>query len=395
MGNERVNKVLEILTGNISETTDDFKSKSTMRAIMKALLGREPEEAQDATQGGTQIRNFGYSTENLRKNVVDYNEKWSVHYSRPYQTGKLQKPIVKVWRKIMAPVLRPLFERQSEYNAAMARSVNELTTFSEINNDFMNYQNGINRNLVNENRELKAKLAELEKRLGDLENHEEDLLDYKAFEDNFRGEEAAIRDNLKWYLPYFEGKDVIYDIGCGRGEFLELLMGAGLKPVGIDNYPPFIEECLRKGLNVLEADGVKFIADCKANSADAIMLSQVAEHLPKNGLISVVNNGYKALKEGGCLIMETPNPLCLSIYRNAFYTDPTHSRPVHPQYLEFLFKQAGFKEVKIVYTEPSRIEYRLPLLEAPAPNLAQFNDGINVLSDILFGSQDYTIIGIK
>lgn len=48
-------------------------------------------------------------------------------------------------------------------------------------------------------------------------------IDYFDFENYFRGSKDAIKENQKQYVPYFEGKKNVLDLGCGRGEFLELL----------------------------------------------------------------------------------------------------------------------------------------------------------------------------
>ena len=94
-------------------------------------------------------------------------------------------------------------------------------------------------------------------------------------------------------------------------------------------------------------------------------------------------------------MIETPNPTCVSTYLNSFYLDPTHNNPIHPKTLKFFLQQAGFSNIKIVFNEQSRIPYRLPLLEVENANLAEFNDGINFLSDVIFGCQDYAIIAEK
>ena len=46
---------------------------------------------------------------------------------------------------------------------------------------------------------------------------------YLGFEDRFRGSEDEIRRRLADYVPLFEGASDVLDIGCGRGEFLDLL----------------------------------------------------------------------------------------------------------------------------------------------------------------------------
>ena len=126
------------------------------------------------------------------------------------------------------------------------------------------------------------------------------------------------------------------------------------------------------------------------------MCSQVVEHLTTDQILSLCNLTYKKLQSNSYIIIETPNPTSLSIYTNWFYVDPSHIKPIHPKTLEYFLKKAGFNDIQVVYTEQSKVGYRLPLLDSQnINNISDFNDGINLLSDIIFGSQDYAIIARK
>lgn len=221
-------------------------------------------------------------------------------------------------------------------------------------------------------------------------------INYFKFENNFRGTRNSIKNFQLNYINYYIGKDKIIDVGCGRGEFLELLKEHNISAIGVDLYEEFVEYCKHKGLNAVYGDGIKYIQNLDNESIEGIFASQVAEHLQTEQLVTFCNESYKKLKTGCYFIMETPNPTSLSIYMNAFYIDPSHVKPVHPKTLEFLLKEAGFRDIRIEYTEASKPKYKLPLLNAEnITNLSEFNDGINLLSDIIFGSQDYAIIAKK
>jgi len=45
---------------------------------------------------------------------------------------------------------------------------------------------------------------------------------YRGFEDTFRGAEEFIRERQRPYLDLLAGRSPVLDLGCGRGEFLEL-----------------------------------------------------------------------------------------------------------------------------------------------------------------------------
>ncbi len=64
--------------------------------------------------------------------------------------------------------------------------------------------------------------------------NEYDCIDYFDFENHFRGSREAIKNVQRQYIKYFEGRNNILDLGCGRGEFLELLQECQIN--AIDNF---------------------------------------------------------------------------------------------------------------------------------------------------------------
>lgn len=234
-----------------------------------------------------------------------------------------------------------------------------------------------------------------------VQNTEKDMdiytgIDYFDFENHFRGSRKEIKDAVSAYIPYFKQKDHVLDLGCGRGEFLELLKENGISGIGVDNYEEFVAYCKAKELNAVCEDALNYLMKSENNSVGGIFASQLIEHLTNEKLLKLCCLAYEKLEAGGYLVLETPNPMCLSIYMNAFYIDPSHQKPVHPKTMEYILKREGFQEIEILFTEKSKSSYRLPLLVSETvQNLSEFNDGINLLSDLLFGSQDYAIIAKK
>lgn len=221
-------------------------------------------------------------------------------------------------------------------------------------------------------------------------------IDYFDFENHFRGSCQDIKNRQAIYIPYFMNKHMVLDLGCGRGEFLELLKENGITSLGIDHYEEFADYCRAKDLNAIYADAIQYLSSQKDNSLGGIFAAQLIEHLSKDHLIFLCHLAYEKLEQGSFLIMETPNPMCLSIYTNSFYIDPSHQKPIHPKMMEYLLKREGFRTVEILYTEQSKSGYRLPLLKSDdIENLSEFNKGIDVLSDLLFGSEDYAMIAQK
>ena len=229
-----------------------------------------------------------------------------------------------------------------------------------------------------------------------IEPDEKDRMDYFLFENKFRGTLKEIRENQIQYLKYYSGKKNVLDIGAGRGEFLELLNENNISNKGIDVYQDFVDYCQEKGLDVENADALSYIKSLENNVLGGIFMSQVAEHLDNNYLFDLIEESYRKLENGAYFIAETPNPRVLSIFTNSFYLDPTHVKPVHPETFKFILEYVGFKEVSILYTKNSKIPHELPMLNGSSiENLQEFNDGINLLNELLFGSQDYAVIARK
>ncbi len=219
-------------------------------------------------------------------------------------------------------------------------------------------------------------------------------IDYFDFENHFRGSIDSIKKAQEIYLDYFKDKKNVLDIGCGRGEFLALMKDNGINAQGVDIYAPYADYCNMKGLKAVQGDGVAFLSE--QSDVDGIFVGQVVEHLKTAEIIRLCNTAYEKLSEGGCIVIETPNPTSLAIYTNAFYIDPSHVKPVHPLTMKYLLEKAGFKSVEIIFTESSRPQMEIPPLKSfGEEDNKEFNDAMQKVSQMLFGSQDYAVVAVK
>lgn len=219
------------------------------------------------------------------------------------------------------------------------------------------------------------------------------IIDYFDFENHFRGSQDIIKENQKQYLKYFSKAGIIVDVGCGRGEFLQLLKEAGYKGIGVDVYQEYVDYCQMNKLNVTQGDGIQFLSELE-EKVEGIFVGQVVEHLSLEKLVELCNISYQKLKDGGCAIFETPNPTSLSIYTNAFYMDPSHVKPVHPLTLQYFLQNAGFDDTQILFTESSKVKINIPKIDVGKES-QEFNDAMDKIGQMLFGSQDYAIIARK
>jgi len=209
---------------------------------------------------------------------------------------------------------------------------------------------------------------------------------YRAFEEKHRGSRELIKSRLKTYLPFvLPFKDIyeecnMLDIGCGRGEWLELMSENGFIATGVDLDDGMLEACKELALNVINNDALLALKKLPNESQVVVSGFHVAEHLPFEVLLDVVKESIRVLKPGGLLILETPNAENIYVGTLGFYTDPTHIRPIYNELLIFMMEYCGYNRNKI-----------LRLQEAPELHKRKIT-----LSDVYGGaSPDYAVIAQK
>jgi SAM-dependent methyltransferase len=175
---------------------------------------------------------------------------------------------------------------------------------------------------------------------------------YSAFETQYRGTRELIKDRLKVYLQFVvplaqtSPHLPVHDLGCGRGEWLELLQEQRVPAHGIDLDPLVIKTCQQLQFSVSQADALAHLKVQADNSLLVVSAFHVAEHLPFADLQALYAQALRVLAPGGLFILETPNPENLAVGTANFYLDPTHLRPLPFQILTFLAQQSGFARVK-------------------------------------------------
>jgi len=176
---------------------------------------------------------------------------------------------------------------------------------------------------------------------------------YASFEDYFRGPEEEIRERQRAYLQLLEGRKRILDVGCGRGEFLELMRQAGIEAEGIDIDPAMIEHCRGKGLdNARIGDGTGYLEGVPDYSLGAVFAAQVIEHLPYEQLVRFLRAAREKLEPGGLLVLESVNPHAPQGMKH-FWIDPTHCHPLFPETVIALCGLTGFAGAFVWYPQGS------------------------------------------
>lgn len=320
-------------------------------------------------------------------NLWDVSSYDNIHSHRK-TLGKIIVFIKKVIRKSIFWYIDPIVQQQNEFNSFATRTLNSMNVkLNNMENEIQNIKKDYNNKLENYNNILENYNNRLEK----IEQKDKISFDYVKFEDKYRGSQEEIKDRLLEYLKYFEGKHNVLDIGCGRGEFLQILKENNIEAKGIDINNDMLLLCKEKNLNVKNMDALAYLNSLEDNSLGGIMLTQVIEHMDPNYLIQLVSLAYKKLKPEAYFVAETINPQSLIVFTEAYFMDLSHIRMIHPYTIKFLLDNEGFTESNINYL--SRVsDLRIPeVSELPT----EFNKAIDKLNDVVYGYRDYAIIGRK
>jgi 2-polyprenyl-3-methyl-5-hydroxy-6-metoxy-1,4-benzoquinol methylase len=237
---------------------------------------------------------------------------------------------------------------------------------------------------------LRERIAALETREARREFHP--WYGNDRFEEVFRGDREHLRQIYRDLAEWFVGSDPVLDIGCGRGEFLELLAEFGVVASGIEVDPELVTKARARNLEVEHNDALARLSSETDTALGGISLIQVVEHLTAQEVVDLVALAATKIRPGGRMLIETVNPQSLFVFAYSLYIDPTHARPVHPAYLEFLVREAGFATVEIQWRSPTPSEQ---VLEESSEEDAVHNRNVARLNRLLFGPQDYALLAVR
>ena len=237
---------------------------------------------------------------------------------------------------------------------------------------------------------------------------------YVGFEDCFRGTPEAIGARLAEYAKHFAGASDVLDVGCGRGEFLDLLKARGITARGIDVNEEMVEICRGRGLKVDVADALAYLRAQPNESLGGLLAAQVVEHLEPAYLVQFLETVHHKLRPGARLVLETINPACWVAFFESYIRDITHVRPLHPDTLKYLVVASGFHDVDVQFRSPIEESGKLERLAAPVasgpggPGVSDaaglraltdltraFNANMDRLNERIFTYLDYAIIATR
>jgi len=275
---------------------------------------------------------------------------------------------------------------EAEYSNVKTLLINFITLEKSLERLIQSMENKTGTPGTTDDNETLNRLKEIKEQLSPYQ--------YSDFEQRFRGDEGSVKEKLKKYLPIFVSADRILDLGCGRGEFLELMRQGGKEAEGIDISLSMLRIAEEKGLKCQKCDALHYLRQKEDDSLGGIFSAQVIEHLQPEYLRDVVLESFRVLEKGGPMVLETVNPLSLFALSNIYFLDVTHQRPLHPEYMRYLLESSGFDGVNIIYSEELD-EERLVAVSPDSPSAMEFNTNVDKLNKLLYSSPAYAVTGVK
>lgn len=328
----------------------------------------------------------------FEKKVSEINQRLEKYKSLGTIGGRngFIRKIKDVYASFLFFMVKPLVHQQNAYNQALF--------------DF-NRQSSLHLEQIDQQlEELAQKLNQVYRSLKQLEYKTQVKFppdfDYSQFEDQFRGPEGLVAERQKVYLDYLNQKLETLDIGCGRGEFLQLLQGQGFKARGIDSDKQMVERCRQKGLEVEQAEAVSYIERYPGKLGN-IFLSQIVEHMDYKDIYKVIKTCWEKMEPEAVILIETINPNSFYAQSRAYVIDPTHVSLVSPETISYTYQKVGFRNLKLIYKSPVPQEQRLSLIEEKTGDkkidgiISDLNKDLAKIDDIMFGNLEYAIMGVK
>jgi O-antigen chain-terminating methyltransferase len=192
----------------------------------------------------------------------------------------------------------------------------------------------------------------------------------------------------------------VLDVGCGRGEFLDLLHARGIRARGLDLNHEMVEVCRARGLDVAESDALSYLEGQPDGAIGGLFAAQVVEHLQPAYLLRFLDVAFHKLRPGAPIVLETLNPACWTAFFDSFIRDITHVWPLHPETLRYLVLASGFSAARIEYRSPVAPQDRLQPVAAAAEGASAdfaetFNANVEKLNARMFTFLDYAIVGAR
>jgi SAM-dependent methyltransferase len=207
---------------------------------------------------------------------------------------------------------------------------------------------------------------------------------HAALESDVRGTRGEAQERWKVYLPLMPRDAPVLDLGCGRGEWLELLRQEGIAARGVDANRLMVAECREYNLAAEQAEALDYLARVPDGSLGAVTVLRVVEQLPFRHLVRLLDEVARVLRPGGTAIFETPNPDNILVACRDFYKDPGRHHPIPSETLRFLVESRGLTPVQVMFLNSLEAAGHMPEDDGSAV-ARRFNR-------YFYGPRDYAVV---
>lgn len=344
--------------------------------------------------------------------IEGWSEVWRDDLQFPYQksSGFLKSLFFPIFRKLFHSAAREHHERQRNFNRAVLELAEGLRSdvgslradLAELSQELARVRDLIPVAVRRNDALFSAidqKIETTSARLRDLTNQTAEVstipserkadIVYRRLEDALRGSQAEITGSLRDYLTYVRLQTPVIDLGCGRGEFLSLCKAEGIDAQGFDSNERSVADLQKKGLKVDLGRVPECLDDLEPGSAGTLFASHLVEHILFPDLFALFASGFRVLRSGGFLIIETPNAESMRMSSSDFWRDPTHLAPRHVASLSVLGREHGFEVEDFRTMHPFSLSHHFKTEPSDPPSLQTLSHGLNHL---LFGDQDLRLI---
>ena len=394
--------------GSTELAAEDVRNLTAVQNVLKSRLDKmEAQQLKIAQHGPIKLSALPFVVDDLKRRVgstelaaEDVRNLTAVQNVLKSRLDKMEARLASADNDFQSSI--------TEHEMGLAKAAAEFAPLhrqiSEMGNSTAEHERRLNdhwRYIADQARRLSILINETRRRLPEPLNAEqlrtfddegEKQLSalYVTFEDRYRGTREDIMQRQSFYLPYVReaaeasGGAPFLDIGCGRGEFLELLRANGLTARGLDLNAVMVAECRQRGLEATEGSALDFLRELPSDSLGGVTGFHIIEHVPFGVVIELFDEVLRVLAPGGMVIFETPNPANLLVAAERFYMDPTHRNPLPSEMVSFMAEARGFVRVNV-----------LPLHPVSAQRRSYDDPMLALLQDKLYGPQDYGLIAWK
>jgi O-antigen chain-terminating methyltransferase len=383
-----IEQVMEEIRRQVVEPAEDRTGESSAVPPSGTAAGRTGDAA-----------NVSAKLESLRETLallarIQSNPPVYRIHSHRALVGRLIDPIKRLIHWGARPYADVARERQDEWNAAASQAIRQA--LNHVTAELQRLNEALTRRVEGVDDRVRA--IENRSRFGDFMEaipREKRL----AALDRSRGDYDDIHMRQKVYVDYFRDlPGQMLDIGCGRGELLNMLRGEGIECWGIDTDPLMVEMTRSLGVHAVVNDAMSEMRTVKDGKLGGMFAAQVVEHMFPGDLLALLRETRRALAPGGVIVLETLNPASLGVLAKSYYRDIDHKQPIHPETLAQLLEQAGFAGVELHYLNPFREDERPPALPGAAAlgvtaeAHAALQRRFEMLDGLIYGMQDYYVV---